>query len=152
MGGSYLSGTSVTSDIIARRAEPILFFDGSCVMCNHFARIILNLDRREIFKFAPLHGETFIEIVPAHIRGEFPDSLVVLSEDGEILLRSEAVIFIGKQLGGLPKVCAVAISFIPLFLRDSVYRAIAATRHRLFGKTAEQCSIIPASYRQRILP
>jgi predicted DCC family thiol-disulfide oxidoreductase YuxK len=142
----------VTSDITAPRAAPILFFDGSCVMCNHFARILLQLDKNDLFKFAPLRGETFLEIIPAHIQKEFPDSLVVITENGEILIRSDAVIFIGKNLGGIPRIFAVALSLIPRFLRDGVYRAIAATRHRLFGKAPEQCSIIPVSYRRRILP
>lgn len=142
----------MTSDIATPRAAPILFFDGSCIMCNHFARIILSIDKRDIFKFAPLHGETFLEIVPAHIRLKLPDSLVVLAENGDILVRSDAVIFIGKNLGGLPRICSVALSLIPRFLRDGVYRAIAATRHKLFGKTPEQCSMIPVSYRRRILP
>jgi predicted DCC family thiol-disulfide oxidoreductase YuxK len=121
-------------------------------MCNHFARILLQLDKNDLFKFAPLRGETFLEIIPAHIQKEFPDSLVVITENGEILIRSDAVIFIGKNLGGIPRIFAVALSLIPRFLRDGVYRAIAATRHRLFGKAPEQCSIIPVSYRRRILP
>lgn len=121
-------------------------------MCNHFARIILRLDKNDLFKFAPLRGETFHEIVPLHIQKELPDSLVVFVENGNILIRSDAVIFIGKNLGGIARIFAVALSLIPRFLRDGVYRAMAATRHRLFGKTPEQCSIIPVSYRRRILP
>jgi predicted DCC family thiol-disulfide oxidoreductase YuxK len=142
----------VTSDITAPRAVPILFFDGSCVMCNHFARIILQLDKNDLFKFAPLGGDTFREIVPSHIQKELPDSLVVFVDNGNILIRSDAVIFIGKNLGGIPRIFAVLLSLIPRFLRDGGYRAIAATRHKIFGKAPEQCSIMPVSYRRRILP
>ena len=39
-------------------SKPIIFFDGVCAMCNTFVDLILRLDRRQQFLFAPLGGET----------------------------------------------------------------------------------------------
>jgi predicted DCC family thiol-disulfide oxidoreductase YuxK len=121
-------------------------------MCNHVTRIILSLDHRQIFRFAPLHGETFLSVIPPEKQEKIPDSIVVLTEKDRILVRTDAVIFIGKRLGGLPRIVALFLALIPRLIRDGIYRGVAAIRYRVFGKTAEQCSIIPPSYRQRLLP
>lgn len=121
-------------------------------MCNHLAQLILRLDKNHIFLLAPLNGETFQKVVPTAIRDELPDSLVVLTDTGDVLVRSDSVIFIGKRLGGLPRICAFLLALTPRLIRDGMYRGIAAIRYRIFGTISQQCSIIPPTYRQRLLP
>ena len=50
-----LPGNSLTS---AGLTKPVIFFDDVCVMCNSFVNLLLKVDRKEQFLFAPLNGET----------------------------------------------------------------------------------------------
>ena len=44
--------------------EPIIFFDGVCGMCNVFVNLILRVDRKQTFRFAPLQGATALAMLP----------------------------------------------------------------------------------------
>ena len=44
--------------------KPIIFYDDVCVMCNGFVNLMLKIDRRQQFLFAPLGGETSRRILP----------------------------------------------------------------------------------------
>ena len=37
--------------------KPVIFFDDVCVMCNGFVNLLLRVDRRQQFLFAPLGGK-----------------------------------------------------------------------------------------------
>ena len=38
--------------------KPILFFDGVCGLCNRFVDFMLRVDSQDLFRYAPLQGET----------------------------------------------------------------------------------------------
>ena len=38
--------------------KPILFFDGVCGLCNRFVDFMLRADSQDLFRYAPLQGET----------------------------------------------------------------------------------------------
>ena len=38
--------------------HPILFFDGVCGLCNRFVDFMLRSDSKDLFRYAPLQGET----------------------------------------------------------------------------------------------
>ena len=44
--------------------HPIIFFDGVCGMCNRFVDLMLRADRKAIFRFAPLQGQTAQQLLP----------------------------------------------------------------------------------------
>ncbi|MCA9321393.1 MAG: DUF393 domain-containing protein, partial [Planctomycetes bacterium] len=78
----------------------IVFFDGGCGLCHRAVRHALRHDRgRDQFRFAPLVGPTADEVLDEAFRRDPPDSLVVVTPEGEHLLRSSAVIRILKRLG-----------------------------------------------------
>lgn len=132
--------------------SPIVFFDGTCVMCNRFARILLSIDSAAVFQMAPLQGETFRSIVPAEARAAMPDSIVVRTHEGLVLTRSDAIAYIGMALGGVMGLCGLALSFIPRIARDGVYDFVANIRYRAFGRTKELCALIPFEERRRLQP
>jgi predicted DCC family thiol-disulfide oxidoreductase YuxK len=136
---------------IPRRApatQDALFYDGSCGLCHGAVRFVLAEDRSgTAFVFAPLGSERFNAVFPDP--QSLPDSFVVQTASGAILVRSDAILHILHRLGGLWRVTGVACGAIPRPLRDAVYDAIARLRYRVFGKTKDACPLMPPDLRAR---
>ena len=90
--------------------------------------------------------------MPADRRAGLPDSIIVLTNDGALLARSDAVLHILRRLGGGWKVLAGVLSVVPRGLRDATYDFIARIRYRIFGKRDELCPIVPPDLRARFDP
>ena len=67
-------------------------------------------------------------------------TVIVLNQD-EILLRSEAALFVLSRLRFPYSLCAL-LRVVPRFLRDYVYDLVARNRLRFFGEVSE-CALIP---------
>jgi predicted DCC family thiol-disulfide oxidoreductase YuxK len=135
------------------QAAEYLFYDGHCGLCHRAVKFVMKHDRGgRAFRFAPLQGETFLARVAAERRGGLPDSVVVLTRDGELLVRSASFLHILRRLGGGWGVSAAVLSAVPRGLRDFVYDCIARIRYRLFGRRDDLCPIVPAELRARFDP
>jgi predicted DCC family thiol-disulfide oxidoreductase YuxK len=131
----------------------ILFYDGHCGLCHRAVKFVLKHDRSgRAFRFAPLQGATFQSRVPAADRADLPDSVVVLTADGSLLVRSDAFVHILRRLGGGWRIPAGVLAVVPRPLRDVVYNFIARTRYSVFGKRDDLCPIVPADLRARFDP
>ena len=116
--------------------EHLVFYDGQCGFCDHIVQILLKIDTREIFSFAPLQGETaarLLKHLPPEMKNK--DSLVLIenyrSHTPKYFILGEAALRIGWLLGGFWAL-AGWISWLPSFLYDWLYRLIARNRYRLF--------------------
>lgn len=76
------------------------------------------------------------------------DTIVYLREN-EKFERSSAVLFILSDLGGVWMI-ARFFFIVPRFLRDFIYRIVAANRYRFFKKR-ETCRMPTSSDKQRLL-
>jgi predicted DCC family thiol-disulfide oxidoreductase YuxK len=126
--------------------KQIVFYDGVCGICNHYVDFIIRRDRKNLFLFAPLQGET------AKIYGlslESTNSIALKTSD-KITLKSTAVLQIISQLGGIWVLVKILYIF-PEFLRDFFYRVFADSRYLLKGKKTE-CRIPDPSERLKFLP
>lgn len=131
----------------------LIFYDGTCGLCHGWVRFLLPRDRDgSRFRYAPLQGETWAGRVPAERRRELPDSVVVRTAEGDLLVESRGVIHLLRRLGGRWKVVAGLLWIVPRPLRDLGYRLVAAVRYRLFRRPQELCPIVPAELRERFLP
>jgi len=126
-------------------SHPILLYDGVCGLCNRFVQFILRRDRNALFRFASLQSALVARILARH--GANPSDLdtvyIVLNYElpNELLLsRSDAVLFVLKQLGGPWPPAAFLLQLLPNFLRNSAYNFIASYRYRLFGRS-ETCML-----------
>jgi predicted DCC family thiol-disulfide oxidoreductase YuxK len=136
----------------ARQPE-ILFYDGHCALCHHSVKFVLKHDRSGmLFRFAPLQGPTFEARVPAEKRAGLPDSVVVQTSDGALLVRSNAFLHVLRRLGGGWPALAAAIGVIPRGLRDASYDFIARVRYRVFGTREDSCPVIAPDLRARFDP
>jgi len=132
--------------------HPVLFFDGGCGLCHSAVRLLLRLDRDRRLRFAPLGGETFAALVPESERAAVPDSLVLHTTDGRLLLRSQAVAQALRIAGGAGAWLALVASTLPRALADRLYDALGRRRHWLFERPVEACPVTPGPLRERFLP
>ncbi len=116
----------------------VIFYDGDCPLCNRSVHFLLGADKKKIFYFAPLNGETASEKLKS-LRLQDPnlDTLVLL-EGEKLFIQSRAVMRILWLLGGKYALLGW-ISFLPSALFDFLYRWVAKRRYQLFsmGKKVE---------------
>jgi predicted DCC family thiol-disulfide oxidoreductase YuxK len=131
----------------------MLFYDGHCGLCHGAVKFVLRRDRAgRLFRFAPLQGPTFEAQVAAEHRASLPNSIIVLTNDGALLARSDAVLHILRRLGGGRKFLASVFGVIPRVARDAAYDFIARIRYSIFGKRDDLCPIMPPDLRARFDP
>jgi predicted DCC family thiol-disulfide oxidoreductase YuxK len=130
------------------KAEATLFYDGYCGLCHGAVRFILAEDTRA-FRFAPLDSDSFRSAVTEDQRGTLPDSLIVLTEEGRLLSRSSAVLYVFQRLGGVWRIMALIGMAVPRAWLDGIYDAVARIRYRLFRKPESACPLLPANLRAR---
>lgn len=111
----------------------IILFDGYCHMCSGTVIFILKRDRLQKFKFASLQSNAGQELLKKYnLPANDFDSFVYICDE-KYYLRSTAALRVFKELGGLWSLLFIFI-VVPAFLRDLVYRLIAKTRYKIFGK------------------
>jgi predicted DCC family thiol-disulfide oxidoreductase YuxK len=130
--------------------NPIIFFDGVCVLCNGFVDWVIRRDPQGKFKFASLQGTTAAAL--RETKPELPAALdtIVLWSEGQLRYQSTAVFAILRALPQPWRSLAV-LRFLPRWLRDLGYGWVAAVRYKLFGRT-EVCRIPTPDDRGRLLP
>ena len=131
------------------QTEAILFYDGTCAFCHAIVRFVLIRDKHDLLTFAPLQGETIKE---KNIDIADLDSIILYTQNGEILYKSDASIALFERLGGVWFIMAKIIKLIPKILRDIVYDFIAKIRYKLAGKIEDNtCPLLPKNYQSKIL-
>jgi predicted DCC family thiol-disulfide oxidoreductase YuxK len=129
----------------------VLYYDGNCAMCHGFIRFLLAEERTGTLRFSPLQSDSFRNAVPEGERASLPDSLVLRTHDGKLLLRSDAVVHVMAAMGGLWSALASLLRLVPRPLRNLGYDAVGAVRYRIFGKAAEACPLMPPHLRTRMV-
>ena len=139
----------------APQSEPTdeLFYDGECGLCHRWVLFTLKRERgRALFRYAPLQGPTFAARVPAAERALLPDSIVVRTSAGKVLVRSAAALHVLARLGGGWGALARLARLMPRPIRDFVYDRIAAVRKRWFAKPEGACPLVPPDLARRFDP
>jgi predicted DCC family thiol-disulfide oxidoreductase YuxK len=81
------------------------------------------------------------------------DTVYVVKDYGlpnqSLLARSDAILYLLTQLGGLWKLAGVG-RVLPKAFRDAVYKIVARNRYRVFGKH-ESCMLPEPKHRQKFL-
>lgn len=131
------------------KTPEMVFYDGHCALCQRAVRFILAEDRAKAFRFAPLASDAFRQTVSESSRDGLPDSIVVRTGEGELLVRSMAILYAMKRLGGVWRLLAVVPSIVPRAPWDHAYDWIARLRYRLFKPPASACPILPEHLRGR---
>ena len=138
----------------ARLGDHLLLYDGVCGLCSRVLQFVLKHDRRGVFSFAALQGETGRNIVSR--LGGNPDELTTFyvcanyrTASARVFARSDAAVFIAREIGWPWKAFGAA-QVMPKVLRDAVYDLVARTRYQLFGRL-EQCLVPAPEVRSRFI-
>ena len=127
----------------------VVLFDGTCAFCERSVRFIAGRDPGGYFRFGASQNAAGAALLAAHgVTRESTRSLVLI-EDGRLYLRSTAVLRVARRLS-FPWWLASAALAVPVFVRDPVYRVVAAIRHRIAGRS-NACEIPPKEIRDRLI-
>ena len=130
-------------------AHGVVLFDGTCGFCEGSVRFIARRDPQAYFRFAPSQWPQAQEALAKRgLTREAAGSLVLIEGD-RVYLRSTASLRIAARLPW-PWKAARVLLWLPLPLRDAVYRIVAALRHRLAGRS-NACELPPPELRGRLL-
>ena len=109
----------------------IVFFDGTCNLCNKLINFLIRKDRKGILYFTSLQGKT------ANAKLNEADLVnlktIVYLKDNRTYVKSNAIIRILFDVGGIWKTFIV-FWIIPKFIRDHIYDIISRHRYKWFGK------------------
>lgn len=111
----------------------LIVFDGECVLCSGFFRLMLREDRAGRFRFAtaqsPLGQRLYQQLgLPTE---DFETNLVIVN--GQAYQKLDAF---AAAMAGLPgawrglSLCR----YLPRWIKDPLYRLIARNRYRIFGR------------------
>lgn len=126
----------------------IILFDGTCAFCERSVRFIATRDRG-YFKFGASQNPEGRALLAQYGTTRDAARSIVLIEDGEIWLRSTAVLKIARRMTA-PWRWAAVLLWVPRPIRDAVYAVVAAVRHRLAGES-NACDIPPPEIRERLI-
>lgn len=130
-------------------AHPIVFMDGECALCTGAARTIARLDKAGVFKICPVQSPLGQAVMRHYgLDANDPTTWLYL-EEGEATGSLDGVIKAGERLGGWGRVVSL-FRIAPKPLRDLMYRGIAKSRYRIFGK-ADMCRTPDEALRRRLL-
>ena len=116
----------------------IIVFDGVCNFCNRIVQIIIRHDPSAQIHFAAQQSEVGEKLLNQYSIQESTSSVVFITK-GVVYYQSDAVIEIAKLLKGWPSIFKYSI-IVPRFLRNTIYKLIAANRYAIFGKQL-QCMV-----------
>lgn len=129
--------------------HPLIVFDGVCVLCSGFARMVVRLDRQGRFRFATAQSPLGEALFRRHgLRTDSYDTNLVII-DGAAFTRLESLVAVMSELGW-PWRAARLLLLLPRPLRNRIYERVARSRYALFGKK-DSCEIPSAELRGRLI-
>ena len=129
--------------------HPLIVFDGVCVLCSGFVRMVVRLDRKSRFRFATAQSPFGEALFKKHgLRTNSYETNLVLV-DGAAFTQLDSFVAVMAELGW-PWRAAKALLLLPRPLRNWLYDRIAKNRYALFGRK-DICGIPPAELRERFL-
>ncbi|MFH6936969.1 thiol-disulfide oxidoreductase DCC family protein [Flavobacterium sp. FlaQc-30] len=120
--------------------KKIILFDGVCNLCSNAVQFIIKHDKKDTFRFVALQSDlgkeicTYIGVDQTKI-----DSIIMYNPGVAYYYKSDAVIEIAEDLGGLYSLMAI-FKILPEKLRNYIYDYIATNRYKWYGKK-ESCMI-----------
>ena len=127
----------------------IILFDAICVICNGWAKFLIQHDQHQKFKLASVQSPLGEAILKHYGMSTEHYSTMVVILNGQRYLESTALLKVMQHLG-LPFSLMNSGYLMPRPLRDFLYRRIALNRYQLFG-TTDQCLLPSAENKQHFL-
>ena len=127
--------------------NPLVFYDGNCMLCSNTIQFLLKKDKRKNLRYASQQGETFKHF--AVDKTTAAESSVIFLKDGMVYTKSAAALAIVKELP-YPWRLLYAFIIVPGFIRNAVYSLIARNRKKWFGET-DSCYLGSKEYASQFI-
>ena len=134
---------------MGERKHDVVYYDGTCGLCHASVKFILQHDVGGVFHFAPNSGEhgkialAGLSVIPV------ADSVIVATSKGRLLYRTDALVYILHELGGVWSILGRVIALLPKLLRDTAYALVAHMRRWFFRAPAGLCPTLPPEVADR---
>lgn len=143
--------SAVGEKYFARDQRPIILFDGVCNLCNGGVNTLLQWDPSAVYRLAALQSTAGKALLKRSGRSPDDISSIVLVEEDQSYIKSEAILRIGRRLNVPFQVLGtMGLVGVPGFLRDAAYDAVANNRYNLFGKTS-YCRLTDGKFSNRFI-
>ncbi|MCX7548075.1 DUF393 domain-containing protein [Xanthomarina sp. F1114] len=130
--------------------KQLILFDGVCNLCNSSVQFVIKHDKKNVFMFAPLQGETGKEILRHYnIDTAKTDSIILYTSNQKLYFKSTAALKIAGKLGFPINILSIFL-IVPVFIRNWVYNYIAKNRYKWYGKQNE-CMIPTQKLKNKFL-
>jgi predicted DCC family thiol-disulfide oxidoreductase YuxK len=127
----------------------IVFFDGHCILCNSSVDFLLRKDKKRKLKYASLQSDLSKSFLLHINKQALNEDTVIFYHQGQLLVRSDAVLKIAGLLG-FPYSLLIVFKIIPRPWRDNIYDYIARNRLSWFGRN-DNCRVPDESTSERII-
>lgn len=131
-------------------SKKLIVYDGQCMLCDYWVRVLLRHDKKEVFYFTELQSETG-KSVQKYLGIEYlkMDSIILYVPQKAYYIKSAAIFEIVRSLpwyfNGL-----MIFKILPQFVTDKIYALLAKNRYRWFGvKTI--CTIENSTIKNRFI-
>lgn len=132
----------------ALKKQPLLLFDGKCVLCNQVILFFLKHEKNKELHFVSIESELGISIKNYFEINTKTDSMILI-KNHDAFIKSCAALRLTKYMkGGWPLLIVLVI--IPPFIRNFFYDFIARRRKKWFGEL-ENCALLKNEDRSRFL-
>jgi predicted DCC family thiol-disulfide oxidoreductase YuxK len=120
--------------------KKIILFDGVCNLCDASVQYIIKHDKKDTFRFVSFQSDLGKKII-THIGIDTTkiDSLVLYEPRRTYYYKSQAVLRIAKELGGLYHLFRIAC-ILPKSILNAIYDYVAKNRYKWYGKK-EACML-----------
>lgn len=126
--------------------DNLIFFDGVCVLCHGWTRLLLSrsirrrsLESGTVFYFSILQGKLAKQVLPREYTTP-PFKSVIYVKQGAIFSESDAILISLKDCYPWIRWIFCIFLILPKVIRDRFYWLISASRYKLFGRY-EQCPL-----------
>lgn len=128
---------------------PLIVFDSDCILCSRSMRILVWMDRSNIFRLTPAQGKLGTAIYQALDMPIDNYETFLLVEQSLVWGKSDAILQIIFRLDW-PWRALGLLKIIPRSVRDPVYTLIARYRYRIFGRR-QACGVNQPSLSGKII-
>jgi len=120
--------------------KQLILFDGVCNLCNASIQYVIQHDKKDRFRYAPLQSTIGKQVLEKFkVDPSQTDSILLYSQENGLAVKSSAALKVAKHLG-FPRNLLSVFLIVPAFIRNWVYDYIAANRYKWYGKK-EECMI-----------
>jgi len=130
-------------------SNPVVLFDGECVLCNYSVNFLLNNNTKENLLFTNLQSKAAKSLLKTYGLEEKKFDSIVLIELDKVYIKSAASFQICTHLP-YPYKALTIFKYFPLQITDRIYELIARNRYKWFGKK-EKCMEQKKKWKDRFL-